>query len=175
VIHVGILLTRSGMLADMKRLLLVLAACGGSSAPPAKPADPITAPAQAKLLVLVDAQGVGLGGHDPVSYTKGEPLAGSSDGASRFGGATYHFVSTDNKTAFDADQAKFAPGFGGYCAYAAAQNRLSVADPKVFVIHEGQLLVFTNEDYKQRFEADPKGHKAKADANWPGLVARHGT
>lgn len=164
------------MLVTMKRLLFAftLAACGGPSAPPAKPADPIVAPVQEKILVLVDDQGVGLGGHDPVSYTKGAPVAGAADQASSHGGATYHFASAEAKAAFDADRAKFAPGFGGYCAYAAAQNRLSIADPKVFVIHEGQLLMFTNEDFKQRFEADPKTTKAKADANWPGLVAKHG-
>jgi len=158
----------------MKRLFVafVLAACSGSPAP--KPADPAPAPAAEKILVLVDDKGVGLGGHDPISYTKGEPAAGSADHASSHGGATYHFASAADKSAFDADKTKFAPGFGGYCAFAAAQNRLSVADPKMFVIHEGQLLVFTNEDFKKQFGADPVGNKAKADANWPGLVAKHG-
>jgi YHS domain-containing protein len=158
----------------MKRLFvaLVLAACGGSPAP--KPVDPTPAPVAEKILVLVDDQGVGLGGHDPVSYTKGGPAAGVAEHASSHGGATYHFASADDKTAFDADQPKFVPGFGGYCAFAAAQNRLSNADPKAFLIHEGQLLVFTNESYKTQFAADPKANKAKADANWPGLVAKHG-
>lgn len=160
----------------MKRLFLafVLAACGGSATPPAKPADPTIVPVQQKILVLVDDRGVGLGGHDPVSYTKGAPVAGVAEQAASHGGATYHFASADDRASFDADKAKFAPGFGGYCAFAAAQNRLSIADPKVFMIHERQLLVFTNEDFKKRFEADPNGSKAKADANWPGLVAKHG-
>ncbi len=158
----------------MKRLLFALAACGGSSTAPAKPADPTVVQVQEKVLVLVDDQGVGLGGHDPVSYTKGAPVAGAAAQASSHGGATYHFASAEAKAAFEADKAKFSPGFGGYCAYAAAQNRLSIADPTVFVIHEGQLLVFTNDDFKKRFEADPQGSKAKADANWPGLVAKHG-
>jgi len=162
----------------MKCLLLAfafaLAACGGPAAPPTTPAPEKLAPVPEKLLVLVDDQGVGLGGHDPVSYTKGPPAAGVADQTSDHGGARYRFVSAEDKTAFDGDKATFAPGFGGYCAFAAAQNRLSAADPKVFVIHEGHLLVFTNEDYKTRFAADPKGNTAKADANWPGLVAKHG-
>jgi YHS domain-containing protein len=158
----------------MKRVFvaLVLAACGGSPAP--KPADPTPSPVTEKVLVLVDDNGVGLGGHDPVSYTKGAPAAGSAEHVSSHGGATYHFASAEDKAAFDADKAKFAPGFGGYCAFAAAQNRLSNADPKVFSMHQGQLLVFTNEDYKTRFNADPAANKAKADANWAGLVAKHG-
>lgn len=156
----------------MTRLLVavLLAACG-SPATPNKPADPTSVPSAAKTLVLVDDKGVGLGGHDPISYTKGAPVAGSADHAASHGGATYYFASAEAKTAFEP---RFAPAFGGYCAFAASQNRLSVSDPKVFHLHEGQLLVFTNDDYKTRFMADAAGNKAKADANWPGLVAKHG-
>src|SRR4051812_45095618 len=113
----------------MKRLLttFLLAACGSPATTP-KPVEPAPVPSTEKTLVLVDAKGVGLGGHDPVSYPTGAPVAGSADHAASHGGATYYFASGENKTAFDADKAKFVPGFGGYCAFAAAQNRLSVAD-----------------------------------------------
>ena len=155
----------------MLKVILVgfLVACGG---PPA-PQPPTTPPAE-KTLVLVDDKGVGLAGLDPVSYFKGEPAQGSGAEAASHGGATYWFASPDHRAAFDGDKPKYAPQFGGYCAFAAAQNRLSTADPRVFLIHEGQLLVFTNADFKQQFEADSKGNKAKADANWPGLVLKHG-
>lgn len=158
----------------MKRLFvaLFLAACGSPAKP--TPTTPPPVPSTEKTLVNVDDKGVGLGGHDPVSYTKGAPVAGVADHAAKHGGATYHFATADDKTTFEGDKAKFAPGFGGYCAFAASQNRLSPADPKVFHLHEGQLLVFTNEDFKTQFMADPAGNKAKADANWPGLVAKHG-
>ncbi|HLL23568.1 MAG TPA: hypothetical protein VK427_15630 [Kofleriaceae bacterium] len=74
-----------------------LAACGGSSKPTT------TEPATAKVLVLVDDQGVGVGG----------------------------FASAENKQAFDGAHAKYTPAYGGYCAFAASQNRLSEADPTV--------------------------------------------
>lgn len=140
-------------------------------APP--PADP-PAPAE-KLLVQVDAQGVGLGGHDPIAYAKDKkPVAGAADKTAAHGGATYRFATADNKAAFEAEPARHAPAYGGYCAYAASQNRLSQSDPKVFTIHGGQLLMFTNRDFLARFQKDPADHKAKADANWPGLVEKHG-
>jgi YHS domain-containing protein len=152
-------------------IVLALAACGGGSS--SQPTGP-TAPSAQKVLVSVDERGVGLGGLDPVSYTRGEPAEGSEQHAASHGGATYWFASADTRTAFEADRAKLAPGYGGYCAFAAAQNRLSTADPRAFMIFEGQLLVFTNADYKAQFEADPAANKRKADANWPGLVAKHG-
>ena len=151
-------------------VLFAVIACGGSPAP-----KPSTTPTGAeKTLVLVDDKGVGLTGLDPVSYFTGEPAAGSDAATASHGGATYWFASPEHKATFEGDKPKYAPQFGGYCAFAAAQNRLSTADPRVFLIHEGQLLMFTNADFKQQFEADSNGNKAKADANWPGLVAMHG-
>lgn len=34
--------------------------------------------------------------------------------------------------------------------------------------------ILTNEDFRTQFQRDAAGNKAKADANWPGLVAQHG-
>lgn len=139
--------------------------------------DPETAPppVAAKVLVLVDDKGVGLGGHDPVAYaTASKPVPGSATHTATHAGATYRFASAENKTKFESDAAKHAPRYGGYCAYAASQNRLSKSDPKVFLIHDGDLLVFTSRDFLARFQKDPAGHKQKADASWPGLVEKHG-
>jgi len=153
----------------LTRIALVLAcvfACGGKSPAPSTPAT--------KVLVLVDEQGVGLGGNDPVAYaTDNAAVAGTADHGSQHGGATYRFASAEHKATFDGEPAKHAPQYGGYCAFAASQNRLSEADPQVFQIVDGQLLVFTNADYKDQFNKDVAGNKRKADENWPGLVARY--
>lgn len=156
-------------------ILFAVAACGGSQKP-AEPVDVGTPPsiAASKTLVNVDANGVGLGGHDPVAYQAGAPAAGSPDHTAKHGGATYQFASADSKATFEAAADKHAPQYGGYCAFAASQNRLSPSDPKIFLIHDGQLLVFTNQDFLDQFKKDPAGNKQKADANWPGLVAKHG-
>jgi YHS domain-containing protein len=149
-------------------LSLLAPACGSAPSHTSQPAT-----ASDKILVNVDDRGVGLGGNDPVSY-RTAVAAGTDQHASKFGGATYQFASADNKAAFDAAPAANAPAYGGYCAFAASQNRLSPSDPSVFLVHDGQLLVFTNEDFRTQFQQDPGGNKAKADANWPGLVAKHG-
>ena len=158
----------------MVRTLLVVAlmcACGGSSKPTT---TTTTAPAADKLLVLVDDQGIGLGGHDPIAYTTDEVTEGVPEHKSEHGGATYQFATPENKATFDGAQAKYAPAFGGYCAFAASQNRLSESDPTAYMIYEGQLLMFTNADFLEQFKKDPAGNKKAADVNWPGLVAKHG-
>ena len=140
---------------------------------------PITTPpvvsARANILVNVDEHGVALQGHDAVAYRDGAPVAGSVDHSSNHAGATYWFASAEHKTTFDAEPAKYAPRYGGYCAYAASQNRLSPVQIDQFEIYEDHLLMFTNADFKQRFDAAPAASFKAAEAYWPDLVAKHGT
>jgi YHS domain-containing protein len=147
-------------------VLLVFVACGGKTSATATPTT--------KVLVLVDAEGVGLGGRDPVSYLGGAPAPGVAEHKASHGGATYRFASAESRGTFEAAKQRYAPQYGGFCAYAASQGRISEADPEVFEIVDGQLLVFTNPDFKVEFDKDVPGNKQKADANWPGLVAKHG-
>jgi hypothetical protein len=154
-------------------LLLVVVACGG----PGRPADPLSPPPvpAAKTLVLVDDDGVGLGGHDPVAYLVDlEAVPGDAEHVLAHGGARYRFMSADHKSTFEADPDRHVPLYGGYCAFAASQNQLSEADPAVFQVIHGQLFVFTDASYKAQFNQDVPGNKAKADQFWPGLVERHG-
>jgi hypothetical protein len=159
-------------------VLVALLACGSSSQPattttPTPPTE--TTSAASKTLVNVDANGVGLGGYDPVAYGAYDaPMAGLGEYAAEHGGAKYRFASAAHKATFDGDPSKHVPAYGGFCAFAASENRLSEADPTVFQIVDGQLLVFTSLDYKQQFNKDTAGNKAKADRYWPGLVAAHG-
>lgn len=160
----------------MLAVLVGLAACGPAAPTPTTPATPAPpAASPARVLVNVDDEGVALGGLDPVAYvTDGAPVPGTAEHASQHGGATYWFAGAEHKATFDADPARYAPQYGGYCAYAAAQNRLSPSDPTAWMLHDGKLLVFTNAEFHDLFVQDPAGNRKQADANWPGLVARHG-
>ncbi|MEL7452791.1 MAG: YHS domain-containing (seleno)protein, partial [Pseudomonadota bacterium] len=62
-------------------------------------------------------------GHDVVAYfTVGEPTKGSEDFATTYQGAEFLFASQENLDAFLADPVKYAPQYGGYCAYAVSQG-----------------------------------------------------
>ena len=76
--------------------------------------------------VHTDAAGLALGGHDPVTYYSGELKMGSSEYSSYYEHAHYHFSSAANKEAFDAAPHKYAPAFGGYCAWAIAEGKVRV-------------------------------------------------
>ena len=158
----------SSTLRAMKLLVLcLLLACGG---------NPTTTPKLVeRVLVNVDEHGVALQDQDPMSYwTTHANVTGSARYTSVWGGATYWFVSDEHRKAFDGSPEHHAPRYGGYCAYAASQNRLSPITTDQFEIYEDHLLLFTNADYKQRFDAARAEAFAKAEANWPLLLAAHG-
>lgn len=131
--------------------------------------------AQSKTLINVDKTGLAVQGYDVVAYfTDGKPVKGSPQFASAHGGGTYHFASAEHKAAFDKEPAKYAPQFGGYCAWAVSKNSTAKIEPDAFQVVNGRLLLQYDKSIRDKFSKDTAGNLAKADANWPGLVAKKG-
>src|SRR5881396_1326410 len=129
-----------------------------------------------KVLVLKNRGGAAILGYDAVAYfTDNQAVKGNPKINSEFEGAKYFFASGGHKASFDANPAKYAPAYGGYCGYAASIDRLSPISPEWFQIIDGRLILQHNKKATDKFNADPKGNIVKADQNWPGLVARNGT
>ncbi len=124
-----------------------------------------------KTLVFTDKKGVALGGYDPVSYfADGAPKKGDARIEATFNGALYHFVSQDNRATFEKDPAKYAPAYGGFCGYAASVGKVRPADPLIWSIVDGQLIVQHTKGADELWRKDVAGNKAKADKYWPLLV-----
>jgi YHS domain-containing protein len=150
-------------------VVVVAVACGGRGTPAAPP------PSADLVLIATDADGVAVGGYDPVAYrSDGAPRPGADAHAATHDGADYWFASAPHHAMFEADPARFAPGYGGYCAYAVSQGRLTAADPEVWAIVDDRLLLFASQDVHDRFAADPTAHRRAADDHWPSLVGAHG-
>jgi YHS domain-containing protein len=129
-----------------------------------------------KVLILKNKEGAAILGYDAVAYfTDNKPLKGNPKIKSNYDGANYYFASTDHKRLFDANPAKYAPAYGGYCGYAASIDRLSPISPEWFQILDGRLILQHNKKATDKFNADRKGSIVKADQNWPGLVVRNGS
>jgi YHS domain-containing protein len=125
-----------------------------------------------KALVFTDKSGVALEGHDPVAYfTDAQPKKGDSKIEATFNGALYHFVSQENRATFEKDPTKYAPAYGGYCGYAASIGKVRPANPLLWSIVEGQLIVQHTKGADELWKKDVTGNKARADKYWPHLVA----
>jgi YHS domain-containing protein len=115
----------------------------------------------------VDANGVILKGYDPVAYFKqGKAVKGKPSIRSTYNGAIYLFASQADKDDFDKSPEKFAPQYGGFCAYSMSRHRAADSDPNVFFIHKGKLYVCTNQKGLKIFSSDPDANIKKADDNW---------
>src|SRR3989442_285463 len=129
-----------------------------------------------KVLVLKNKEGAAILGYDAVAYfTDNRPVKGNPKFQSEYEGAKYFFASAEHKELFDANPAKYAPAYGGYCGYAASIDRLSPISPEGVQIINGRLILQHNKKATDKFNADQKGNILKADQNWPGLVVRNGS
>lgn len=164
-------------------LILALVLASGAAGAPTTFAQPEPPQArrtagstgEAKVLVNKSSAGLALQGYDPVAYfTDGRPTRGSEDYVATHEGATYRFASPANRDAFKAEPGKYAPQFGGYCAYAASINKLSPISPDQWEIIDGRLILQHNKRATDAWQKDPVGNLVKADANWPGLVEKNG-
>ena len=121
--------------------------------------------------VNVDGNGLAMRGYDPVAFfTSGRPTKGSPAHQLEWNGAKWHFASAESLSAFRASPARYAPQFGGYCAWAVSQHYLAPGDPNFWKIVEGKLYLNANARAKELWEADRAEAIARGHANWPGVL-----
>ena len=112
-----------------------------------------------------------LDGYDTVAYfTLGKPTEGSRRFTSSWNGATWRFASAEHKALFDADPMRYAPRYGGYCAYAVSEGYTASADPTAWRIVDGRLYVNYSHDVQKQWEQDIPGRITRADGNWPKVL-----
>ncbi len=130
--------------------------------------------ARAEKPVNTTLFGVAIKGYDPVAFfTDGKPLKGDAKFAHEWNGATWHFASAAHRDAFKASPEKYAPQFGGYCAWAVSQNSTASVDPEnAWKLVDGKLYLNYSRDVQKKWETDIPGNIAKAEQNWPKLLKK---
>ena len=111
--------------------------------------------------------------HDVVSYfVDGKQVKGDDQYTHEYMGAIWKFSSAENRDAFVADPARYAPQFGGYCAWAVSQGYTARGNPKNWTIVDGKLYLNYNTAIQRRWEKDIPGFIAKAESNWPSVLEK---
>ena len=115
--------------------------------------------------------GAAIGGYDPIAYHDGlGPVAGRREFTHRWDGATWRFASAANRDRFAADPARYAPAYGGFCAYAASEGYTATIEPNAWRLVDGRLYLNYSMAVRDRWEQDRPGRISRADANWPELA-----
>lgn len=128
-------------------------------------------PAVAEPPVYTDIfSDVAVQGYDPVAYfTDGKPVKGMKAFRTDHSGATFRFASAANRDAFVADPEKYAPQYGGYCAWAIGQGYHAKGDARFWKVVDGKLYLNYNRSVQEKWEADIPGFIESADKNWPQI------
>ena len=114
---------------------------------------------------------VAIKGADPVAYFKeGRAVEGKSAFTHKWQGANWRFKDAANRDAFAAAPEKYAPQFGGYCAWAVSQGYTASIDPEAWSIVDGKLYLNYSKGVPARWSKDIPGNIAKGEANWPAVL-----
>lgn len=114
-------------------------------------------------------KGVGLAAHgyDVVAFfTEGKPVVGNGRFTALHDGAAYRFSSAENLRRFEANPAKFAPQYGGFCAYGVYVGAKFDGNPLLWKIVDGRLYFNLNEEIQSKWLRDVPAHISKANQNW---------
>lgn len=123
--------------------------------------------------VNADKKGVALHGYDPVTYfEKDKPQMGSQQFSYSSGGATWLFVSAEDRKKFAQNKEMYMPQFGGYCAKAVSENHTADVDPLAYKIVNGKLYLNYDAKVQKLWEQDIPGRIANAEKYWPNLQAK---
>lgn len=107
-------------------------------------------------------------GYDPVAYFKeGMPVKGKKEFSITWNNAVWLFSSKQNLETFQSAPEKFAPQYGGYCAYGTSEGHKAPTEPDAFTIVNGKLYLNYNNDVKATWSENRQERIEKADKNWP--------
>lgn len=117
--------------------------------------------------------GVAIRGTDAVAYfTQAKPVQGTAEFAAEYQGTAWHFSSAENRDTFLSDPEKYAPAYGGYCAYALSLGTYKVeTDPNAWSIVDGRLYLNKTPVVRSIWETDIPGNVVKSEENWATLIA----
>ena len=112
-------------------------------------------------------------GYDTVAYfTENKPVKGEAKFSVEYKQATWLFSSQENLDTFEADPEKYAPQYGGYCAYAVSKGSTASIKPELFTIYNGKLYLNYNDSINDKWAENKDALIADADRNWPKLIAK---
>jgi YHS domain-containing protein len=129
-----------------------------------------TTAAAGKVDPVYQHGGFAIRGYDAVEYyQKAAPVKGSSQFSYQWRGATWLFASAENRDRFQADPERYAPQYGGYCAYAVSKGHTASIDPEAWTIVDGKLYLNYSKGVQKKWKQDVPGNIDKADMYWPDL------
>ena len=114
--------------------------------------------------------GLAIEGFDPVAYfVDARPEVGLQDFEASQAGAVWRFRNEGNRASFVAHPDIYGPQFGGYDPIDVARGVTVAGNPRFWLIAGQRLYLFSREESRDSFAADPARVLREANARWPQL------
>lgn len=121
-----------------------------------------------------EPSGIALRGYDTVAYfTLGKPTEGKKAFETKWKGAKWRFSSQQHLDLFVANPEKYAPQYGGYCAYGVAAGNLVKIEVDLWDIIDDKLYLNYDKKLQGRWQKDIPGFIVKADDKFDRLLAEN--
>ena len=118
-------------------------------------------------------EGKAIRGFDPVAYfTQGKPAEGNPKFSYSWKDGIWQFVSDEHLQTFKKNPEKYAPQYGGYCAFGLANGYKAPTDTDAWTIVEGKLYLNYNNDVRKMWNQKQGDFINKADRNWPAVKGK---
>ncbi len=111
--------------------------------------------------------GAAIHGYDPVAYfTDQNPTMGESAFPYTWQDATWYFANEEHQRLFASNPEKYAPQYGGYCAYAVSKGSKADIDPAAWSIIDDKLYLNFNKSVQALWEQNSSEYIRMANQNW---------
>lgn len=157
--------SRRGHLVRGAAFVVVIVSAAAAAAPAATAAD--------KDPVFTSRGNLAIRGYDPVAYfTDGKAVKGAKDFTFAWQGANWRFASAESRDLFAKDPERYAPQYGGYCAWAVSRDYTAPTDPDAFTVVDGKLYLNYNRKIMEQWLEDRDRNIRQADENWPAVLKK---
>lgn len=113
---------------------------------------------------------IAVNGYDVVAYfTESKPVKGNEDYSVTWKENKWFFSTKEHAALFKANPEKYAPQYGGYCAYGSSRGYKAKTEPDAWSIINGKLYLNYNLQVREVWNKDVENYIKKADANWPAI------
>lgn len=112
-------------------------------------------------------------GYDSVAYwTESKPVKGTDEFVFIWRGAKWKFANKNNLDLFTANPEKYAPQYGGYCAYGVANDDLVKIEADQFTVYKGKLYLNYDAGVQKDWLKDKDKYIIDADKKFADLLKK---
>ena len=119
---------------------------------------------------IFSTNGRAIRGYDPVAFFNQSAAVKGSDSLSyTWKNTEWLFSTSENRDSFQKNPEKYAPQYGGYCAYGVADNHKSPTQTDTWTIVNDRLYFNYNKKVKEHWSKDRDKLIEQADSKWPDV------